>query len=53
MDFRVLTKTLRKRGAKNLVIDVRDVHDKVNIVAKVVGHNTSKNVLGHIIPGNG
>ena len=41
------------RGAKNLVIDVRDVHNEVNIITKVIGDNTSKDVLGHIIPGNG
>ena len=41
------------RGPKNLVIDIRDVHDKVNVVTEVVRHYTPKDVLGHIIPGNG
>ena len=40
-------------GALNLVIDIRDVHDEVDIMAKVIRHDAPKNVLGHIIPGNG
>ena len=40
-------------GAKNLVIDVRDVHDEVDIITKVIGYNAPKDVLGHIIPGTG
>lgn len=40
-------------GTKDLVIDVRDVHDEVDIITKIIGHNTSKDVLSHIIPGNG
>ena len=43
----------RGRRAKNLVVDVRDVHNEVNIITKVIGHDAPKDVLGHIIPGNG
>lgn len=40
-------------GTKDLVIDIRNVHDEMDIIAKIIGHNTSKDVLGHIISDNG
>ena len=52
--FQGLGSPLRQGGGtKNLVVDVRDVHNEVNIITKVIGHDAPKDVLGHIIPGNG
>ena len=38
-----------KAQKKHLVVDVRNVHDKVNVVAKVVHHYSTQYVLSHII----
>ena len=32
-----------------LVVDVGDVHDKVDVVAKVITENPSDNVLGEVV----
>ena len=39
--------------AVHLVIDVGDVHDEVNIIAKVVRHDPSQDVLRHVVSGGG
>lgn len=42
---------LRSGSVRNhLVIDVGDIHDEVNVVAKVIGHNPTQNILGDIVP---
>ena len=34
-----------------LVIDVRDVHHKMDVIAEVVRHDPSKDVLSNIVSG--
>lgn len=34
----------------HLVIDVGDIHDKVNVVTEVIGHDPTQNILGDIVP---
>lgn len=36
----------------DLVLDVGDVLHKVHVVTKVVTHNPTKNILGHVVPVN-
>jgi hypothetical protein len=33
----------------NLVINIGDVHDKIDIVAKVIRHNSAQDVLGDVV----
>jgi hypothetical protein len=36
-------------GNANLVINIGDVHDKIDIVAKVIRHNSAQDVLGDVV----
>ena len=33
-----------------LIIDIRNVHDEMNIVAKIVYHDPAQDILCHIVP---
>lgn len=34
----------------HLIVNVRDVHDEVHVVPKVVRHDSPQDVLSHIVP---
>jgi len=36
-------------GQRHLVIDIRDIHDQLDVISKIIGHNSPKNVLCHIV----
>ena len=40
----------RESTTTHLVVDIGDVHDEVDIVAKVLGHYPAQNVHAHVVP---
>lgn len=46
---RVEVGTRATEGQSHLVIDIRDVHDEVDIVTEVVRHDAPQDVLSHIV----
>jgi hypothetical protein len=34
----------------NFVVNVRDIHNEVNIITKIIGHDSTKYILSHIAP---
>ena len=41
----------RQAFLQHLVVDIGDVHDKLDVIAEVINQNPPDNILGHVISG--
>jgi hypothetical protein len=48
--FEMSTHKMDVESFAYLVINISDIHDEVNIIAKVICENSSQDILGDIVP---